>query len=305
MAPRTLLGLDLGRPHEFTVLAAVQESGQDGQARTIWSLPLLRRWPLGTPYPEIVTAVARIIGRLQQPALVVDATGVGEAIVDLFRQAALPVEELVSVTVTAGQGAHKAAWDRWSCPRKDLAGAVQSVLQGRRLRIAKGLREAVTLTRELSAFRMKPPSGGEETLDTWRERDQDDLVLAVALAVWMGEFGAPPEMNVVHLRLDRPPASSALAPPVVFPEVRYFAPPHCSSRNAASRAGSRSTAWWNSSSTRRGEGSAIGGSRAGVPGSAESVQKPDTDVAPLPIQRPLRQAEDFRRLSRRQPAEVA
>jgi hypothetical protein len=224
MEPRTILGLDLGRPHEFTALAAVQDSGLDGQGRTIWALPLLTRWPLGTAYPEIVTAVKRNAEKLPRPILVVDATGVGEAIVDLFRQAALPVEELVSVTVTAGQESHKAAWDRWSCPRKDLAGAVQSVLQGRRLRIAKGLREAATLTRELAAFRMKPPSGGEETLDAWRERDQDDLVLAVALAVWLGEFGPPPVMNIVHLRLDRPPAASALAPPVVFPEVRYFAP---------------------------------------------------------------------------------
>jgi hypothetical protein len=224
MAPRTILGLDLGRPHEFTALAAVQMAGQDGQERSVWALPLLTRWPLGTAYPEIVTAVKGTAEKLPRPVLVVDATGVGEAIVDLFRQAVLPVEELVSVTVTAGQGAHKAAWDRWSCPRKDLAGAVQSVLQGRRLKIAKGLREAATLTRELAAFRMKPSSSTEETLDAWRERDQDDLVLAVALAIWMGEFGPPQEMNIVHLRLDRPRAASDLAPQVVFPEVRYFAP---------------------------------------------------------------------------------
>jgi hypothetical protein len=224
MAPRTILGLDLGRPHEFTALAAVQESGHDGQGLTVWALPLLNRWPLGTPYPEVVAAVKQIAERLPRPVLVVDATGVGEAIVDLFRQATLPVEELVSVTITAGQAAHKAAWDRWSCPRKDLAGAVQSVLQGRRLRIAKGLREAATLTRELAAFRMKQSSSTEEALDAWRLRDQDDLVLAVALTVWLGEFGPPPEMNIIHLRLGRPPAASALAPQVVFPEIRYFAP---------------------------------------------------------------------------------
>jgi hypothetical protein len=224
MPQRTFLGLDLGRPHEFTALAAVQESGQDTQGRTFWTLPLLNRWPLGTAYPEIVTAVKWTAEKLPRPVLVVDATGVGEAIVDLFRQATLPVEGLVSVNVTAGQEAHKAAWDRWSCPRKDLAGAVQSVLQGRRLRIAKGLREAAALTRELAAFRMKPSSSAEETLDAWRQRDQDDLVLAVALAVWLGEFGPPTEMNIIQLRLDSPSAASALAPQVVFPEVRYFAP---------------------------------------------------------------------------------
>ena len=56
MAPRTILGLDLGRPYEFTALAAVQESGQDATGRTVWALPLLNRWSLGTPYPEIVAS---------------------------------------------------------------------------------------------------------------------------------------------------------------------------------------------------------------------------------------------------------
>src|SRR5262245_17023977 len=86
---------------------------------------------------------------------------------------------------------------------------------------------------------------------------------------------------------------------------RASSPWHCSSRNAASRAGSRSSAWSNNSSTRRGEGSAIGVSRASVPTSAEPLQQPGPDVAPLPVQGTRRKAEDLRRLIRRQPAEVA
>src|SRR5438034_164256 len=100
---------------------------------------------------------------------------------------------------------------------------------------------------------------------------------------------------------------------------RSVSPAHCASRNVSSRAGSRSSAWSNTSSTRRGEGWAIGVSRAGVNSprpldsggeggngaSAEALEQPGADIAPLPVQRPLRQAEDFRRLVRRQPAEVA
>src|SRR5262245_696653 len=86
---------------------------------------------------------------------------------------------------------------------------------------------------------------------------------------------------------------------------RSASPWHCSSRNAARRAGSRSIAWSNNSSTRWGEGFAIGVPRAGVPASPESLQQPGPDVAPLPVQGARRQAEDFRRLIRRQPAEVA
>ena len=33
---------------------------------------------------------------------------------------------------------------------------------------------------------------GNETFESWRERDHDDLVLAVALAIWFGDKGRRP-----------------------------------------------------------------------------------------------------------------
>ena len=49
-------------------------------------------------------------------------------------------------------------------------------------------------------------------------------MLAVALAVWLGEFGPPPEMNFVQIRLDRPPADPGSRQHVVYPDVRDFPP---------------------------------------------------------------------------------
>jgi hypothetical protein len=43
------------------------------------------------------------------------------------------------------------------------------------------------LARELQTFKIKMTAAGNETLESWRERDHDDLVLAVALAAWAGE----------------------------------------------------------------------------------------------------------------------
>src|SRR6516162_7354053 len=99
MAPPTILGLDLGQSQQFSALAAVRESEQDAHGRSVWAVPVLTRWPAGTPYPDIVSGVTDIAGRLDQPVLVVDGTAVGRGTVDLFRQAALPVSEFVSVTV--------------------------------------------------------------------------------------------------------------------------------------------------------------------------------------------------------------
>lgn len=223
MAPRNILGLDLGQAQQFSALAAVRKSGQDVRGSSIWAVPVLTRWPLGTPYPDIVSRVAAIAERLEQPTLVLDGTAVGRGTMDLFRRTALPVRECIAVTVTAGHQAHHSALDTWTAPKKDLVAAVQSVLQGRRLKIARGLREAVTLMRELSLFRVKP-TAASDGLDGWREGSHDDLVLAVALALWLGEFGPPPEMNIWHIRLDQSLPAVRPAPQVVYPEVRYFAP---------------------------------------------------------------------------------
>jgi hypothetical protein len=53
-----------------------------------------------------------------------------------------------------------------------------------------GLRESL---REFLTFRIKMNAATEhESFEAWRERDHDDLVLAVALACWLGEkLGRP------------------------------------------------------------------------------------------------------------------
>jgi hypothetical protein len=43
--------------------------------------------------------------------------------------------------------------------------------------------------KELESFRVKITASAHETFEAWRERDHDDLVLAVALAAWVGQQG--------------------------------------------------------------------------------------------------------------------
>jgi hypothetical protein len=69
---------------------------------------------------------------------------------------------------------------------------LQVLLGNRRLRVAEGLAEARTLQRELEAFKVKLTAAGNEQFESWRDRDHDDLVLAVALAAWAAESQAWP-----------------------------------------------------------------------------------------------------------------
>jgi hypothetical protein len=57
---------------------------------------------------------------------------------------------------------------------------------------------ASALAEELAAFRVKITLAGNETFEAWRERDHDDLVLAVAMALYLGSF-PPTLVSIVEL----------------------------------------------------------------------------------------------------------
>ena len=75
----------------------------------------------------------------------------------------------------------------WHLPKKELVSVMQILLQSRRLQVARQLPMATVLVKELETFRVKVTTSANETFESWRERDHDDLVLAVAMAAWVGE----------------------------------------------------------------------------------------------------------------------
>jgi Terminase RNaseH-like domain len=145
----------------------------------------IERFTLGTPYPAIVDSVGQLLARPQMRAAVpvIDATGVGRAVVDLFKEAyrhgKLGTCRPVPITFTGGQEQHGA-----NVPKRDLVARLQALLQTGRLKIADGLPLADVLTKELLAFRAKISQKGHDTYEALRESDHDDLVMALALACW-------------------------------------------------------------------------------------------------------------------------
>jgi hypothetical protein len=68
-------------------------------------------------------------------------------------------------------------------PKRELVGTVQVALQTERLRIASQLPEAAMLVRELQDFRVTITEAATDTYGG-RQGSHDDLVLALALALW-------------------------------------------------------------------------------------------------------------------------
>ncbi len=175
---RLVVGADIGQAHDPTALAVVESVAEVRQVRH------LERLPLGTPYPQVVSRIADVVRAVPGAELVVDATGVGRPIVDQLRSA---VSEVIAVTITAGKEATFKD-GMWCVPKRELIGALVVALENDQLQIASGLRYAAALVGELQAFRRQVTGAGRAAYGA-ETGAHDDLVVAVALAVWWGGLG--------------------------------------------------------------------------------------------------------------------
>ena len=156
----------------------------------------LQRFPIGTKYPVIVEAVKRLFdvppldrGRKETKAtLVIDRTGVGRPVTDMF--AASGVNAIIRpITITGGNAIVPDDMG-WHVPKKELVGVMQMLLSSSKMKILKNLPDAAVLVKELENFRVKVKlNTGNETYSAWREGVHDDIVLAMAIAAWVGEHG--------------------------------------------------------------------------------------------------------------------
>jgi hypothetical protein len=193
-----ILGVDLGQAQDYTALAILEHTPEQAEPKreAHYQAQYLERLAIGTPYPAQVARIKQLYDELRKttqatPSLVADATGVGKPVVDMLRAAELSP---VAVTITGGDTVSRDGRD-YRVPKRDLVSVVNVLLQSDRLKIARVLPEASTLTAELLAFKVSISLKGHDSYGNdagqWRENPHDDLVLAVALACWYGENVKP------------------------------------------------------------------------------------------------------------------
>jgi len=199
---RYALGLDLGKSGDPSALTVVEEvvSTFEGRDRVSGSRLMrrelfcrhLQRWKLGTPYYAVAEDVCTMERRAPLCSVwpvVADCTGVGRAFVEILRQRGLRAP-LVEVTVHGGTAVSRSD-GAVNVPKRDLVAALVVALEDGTLRIANALPEAAQLRRELVGFRQKMTGKGNDSFEAMSERVHDDLVNALALAVWQLRPAAP------------------------------------------------------------------------------------------------------------------
>jgi hypothetical protein len=194
-----VLGIDLGQSQDPTALAVLHHTRTP---LTTWTLDKkahttrqdieehldvvhAERLPLGTSYPDVVAHVHEVLNRpplRDNCHLVIDESGVGRPVGDMFDQAGL---RGVRVSITAGTDANKLDGHprRWSVAKSLLISGVDARLHSGELRFAAELSEAHALAEELKDFRRHLTAAGRATYQA-RVGKHDDLVLAVSIALW-------------------------------------------------------------------------------------------------------------------------
>jgi hypothetical protein len=195
-------------PPADAMFSPVGEAPEDRlvEGDEVYDLVYLKRPKLGTPYDVIARRVAELCLKLEpkgafdeigQLTLAVDGTGVGRGVVDMLnaefrardgRGEYVPRVDFRPVTVTGSNSTvrrPRSRRDYWSVPKKDLVFPAVTAFQQKRLRIAKDVQDKAALVNELTNYRRNINiATGNLSFEPWRESDHDDLLFAVALALW-------------------------------------------------------------------------------------------------------------------------
>ncbi len=206
------VGLDIGQKQDptcFCVLEAVKVVIEKGEGWIIPSGPAahgqdilpvpdrtqvqyfcraIERLPLMTPYPMVAIRMAAIVGGLRRygvsrPRLMVDATGVGQPIVELIADALRGMNvDLVACTFVHGEKFKKAENGKTATLGKAyLVSRLQALLQTRRLKLPKTA-EAQALGEELEVYEIKVSQDGADTYGAFKTGTHDDMATALGLA---------------------------------------------------------------------------------------------------------------------------
>jgi hypothetical protein len=197
-----VVAADLGQSSDPTAIAIVEKiatkhihsKGAEIDKGEQFHIRYLRRLPLGLSYVAQKDEVVRLLSRAPldiHTPLILDETGVGRAVCDIFEDAGL---NPIRVTITAGSEQASRGRRKWSVPKGVLISHLDARLHLGELKISDALAEGDILREELKDFRRHVSDAGRYQY-TARQGKHDDALLACALGLW-GHVGLPKRQTV-------------------------------------------------------------------------------------------------------------
>ena len=189
MSNLILMGVDIGQKREPTAICVAElEERKERERRTTnhFTVRHLESLPLGTPYPGVAARLSRLARGIRQHAngrayLYVDATGIGQPIIDLLHQETTGLGSITPVYFTHGdQRTREGRQIRLG--KAYLVSRLQMLLQTRRLHLPRTA-ESERLAQELLDYEIQVSEDANDRYGAFRVGSRDDLVTALGLAV--------------------------------------------------------------------------------------------------------------------------
>jgi hypothetical protein len=200
---RVAIGVDIGKKVDPTAAAVVEAQEradpQTGAMADHYLVRHIERLELGTPYPGVAQRLSAIVAQVHvkmqtapedrlMPTIWLDATGVGQPIVDLLAEAGLPV---TACYFTHGDRlTENSQAGTVSLGKALLVSRLQVLLQSRRVHLPRTA-EAETLARELLDYEIHVDEHANDRYGAFRVGSHDDMVTSLGLAVLAAERAAP------------------------------------------------------------------------------------------------------------------
>ncbi|MBM3189373.1 MAG: hypothetical protein FJZ90_11705 [Chloroflexi bacterium] len=176
-------GVDLGQKQDPTAIVVAEVVKREGKYHYL--IRHLERLPLNTSYPTAVDRLLRIgqglaEKKVKDVAFFVDATGLGQPVVDLLREAGL--SPLTAVYLT---GTDKASSEgrNLHLGKALLVSRLQVLLQSGRIHLPQTA-EAGALVDELLNYEIKVSEDAQASFGAFKTGTHDDLATALGLACW-------------------------------------------------------------------------------------------------------------------------
>lgn len=182
MNTRYSVGVDIGSQHDYTAIC-VSEIRFVGPKNELSLIARHLERFRDRLYPDVASSVKALMltSKLHNRAdLIVDATGVGPAVTNIFTKQGISHRPVII------HGGERESYEKgtYRVPKLDLVQTLLVLFHKGNFHVAQGLPHRDTLAQELKEFkRIQNPNTGHLRFEH-REGEHDDLLLAAALSAW-------------------------------------------------------------------------------------------------------------------------
>jgi hypothetical protein len=182
------MGVDIGQRRDPTAVCVAQIETRPYELGTEehFNVRHLERLALGTPYPDVALRLAEVANGVKGltgvgPSIYVDATGVGQPLVDILRRAC-QTGQIFAVYFNHGDRRLEPKVGEVSLGKAWLVSRLQTLLQAGRIHLPP-THEAQALAKELLDYEIRVDTDANDRYGAFKVGTHDDLVTALGLAV--------------------------------------------------------------------------------------------------------------------------